>query len=708
MDEKEDEATRNAGVVRRFEDGENEKENKDADEEELPTKESAILRGGVTRRALDLLLVKIGIKGFYPLGIFFLLFYANAIAKMYIPLTTFVAWLPHHCCQVNGTLVEVINTDSAGSPPYHANWSYNDRKHHPDPPPKHPPRMHLSREHSPPKHQAVPVGESLPPVSQYRRHRQQHRRHRMNSAPKSLRMKDDQEVCVNLVHEYGWRYATKPSYSMAADLDLGCRNASHLVQISNALFMTGFGLGGLTHGLVADLRGRKSVLVYSSLLLPVMGAITAADEDENFYMGMRFLQGFFEGGVLLSSSTMICELFPSSMRALPHLTCQMSNVIGFFMLDLTAYLERRWRVLILILPLFFLGTIIFSCVIPESLEWLFMTGQVKRACEQLQKILNKKGIKSDVYNELFSTMAQSERELQIVDHRDSFPGNMSMNRFSEEEEEEEEERDLDKNNAASFETEEMALEATRQESQEGLERELLLRMASSSGPPAAPRNRWNLTTNVVVSALASITLINYFIYYGLVLATDEFSGDRYLNFFLFALADLGGVVIAMALISVAERRRIAFGTYVVIAVVAAVILVFDFLVVESDRPQFYDYFLLGSHLLIKINVLTAVSVMELSAVEMPPTAVRSIASGIFFAFKGLAGVTASFVSWLMRHDAYAETVFLVLVLAAIALLFALPEMKDATIPRNEEDLKYNLRQTKYKYRCIENWSQNKR
>ena len=52
----------------------------------------------------------------------------------------------------------------------------------------------------------------------------------------------------------------------------------------------------------------------------------------------------------------------------------------------------------------------------------------------------------------------------------------------------------------------------------------------------------------------------------------------------------------------------------------------------------------------------------------------------------------------MRHDAYAETVFLVLVLAAIALLFALPEMKDATIPRNEEDLKLNLRQTKYKYK----------
>ena len=49
--------------------------------EELPTKESAILRGGVPRRALDLLLIKIGVKGFYPLGVFILLFYGNSIGE---------------------------------------------------------------------------------------------------------------------------------------------------------------------------------------------------------------------------------------------------------------------------------------------------------------------------------------------------------------------------------------------------------------------------------------------------------------------------------------------------------------------------------------------------------------------------------------------------------------------------------------------------
>ena len=50
--------------------------------EELPTKKSAILRGGVSRRALDLLLIKIGFRGYYPLGVFVLLFYANAIGKL--------------------------------------------------------------------------------------------------------------------------------------------------------------------------------------------------------------------------------------------------------------------------------------------------------------------------------------------------------------------------------------------------------------------------------------------------------------------------------------------------------------------------------------------------------------------------------------------------------------------------------------------------
>jgi len=289
------------------EDAEGEEEEEEEEEEQaLPTKELAILRGGVPRRALDLLLIRIGVKGFYPLGVFLLLFYANSIAKMYIPLTTFAAWLPHHCCQVNGSLVEV-QTESDVSMHYRANWSYNDRKHHPDPPPK------LKK---------GPAGARLNDFSPYQHHRQQHRLHRQDNSGRAIRMKDDEKVCTNLVKEYGWRYATQKGYSLVADMDLGCRNATHLMHISNALFMAGFGIGGLIHGVIADYHGRKIVLVYSSLLLPVVGALSAAKEDENFYVGMRCLQGFFEGGVLLASSTMICELFPSSMRAIPHLMCQ--------------------------------------------------------------------------------------------------------------------------------------------------------------------------------------------------------------------------------------------------------------------------------------------------------------------------------------------------------------------------------------------------
>jgi len=346
----------------------------------------------------------------------------------------------------------------------------------------------------------------------------------------------------------------------------------------------------------------------------------------------------------------------------------MSNVIGFSLLDLTAYLERRWRILILILPVFFLGTISFVFLVPESLEWLFMTGQAKRACNQLQKIMYSYGMKSNVYNELFSSVAQSQRELRNTD-------------AEEEEAKEDEKREDEK------------------EDEEVEERELLLMMSKSS-IFSSKRRRWNYPTVVVVSAVAGLTLINYFIYYGLVLGTDEFSGDRYLNFFLFALADLGGVIIAMALISYVNRRRIIGGAYVVIAVMAAAVLCFVLLVGRGGSEVFYNNFLLGGHLLIKINILAAVAVVELSSVEMPPTAVRSIANGIFFACKGLAGVTASFVPWLLRNDAYAESVFLGLALLAIGLLFALPEMKGVAIPRDEDDLRNNFRKTKLKFPCL--------
>ena len=66
----------------------------------------------------------------------------------------------------------------------------------------------------------------------------------------------------------------------------------------------------------------------------------------------------------------------------------------------------------------------------------------------------------------------------------------------------------------------------------------------------------------------------------------------------------------------------------------------------------------------------------------------------------MAGVTASFVSFLLRVDSYAESVFFVLALLATALLFALPEMKNATIPRDAKDLRENYRNTDFKYACL--------
>jgi len=686
------------------------------DEEEIPTKKSAILRGGVSRRALDLLLMKIGYKGFYPLGVFILLFYANAIAKMYIPLTTFAAWLPHHCCKVNGTLVEVevmtINGPES-SFSYHENWSFNDRKHKPDPPPKT--RLALD----------VPTSSSSSSSSkdgftfrhQHHRHRQQRRHHhRLDDFEQSVRvrLKDDENVCSSLVQEYGWRYATQPSYSLVADLDLGCRNATHLAQISNALFMIGFGIGGPVHGVIADLYGRKTVLVYSTLFLPVVGGITAAWENEAYYITMRFVQGFFQGGVLLSSSTMICELFPSSMRAIPHLMCQMSNVVGFFTLDLTSYLERRWRVLLLILPVFFVGVIPFVCVIPESLEWLFMTGQLRRACRQLQQILDSRGLDVDVYEELFSSVAASHKESRVplsfpkaasYDSKATLKSTVGLSlnyNDGDIDDDDDDNRNNDDADVAAVEEEKQEeVDGRDSTDDESFEKELLLKMASTTMPPSKSSKRsWSLPTIVVVVAVACLTLINYFVYYGLVFSTDEFTGDRYLNFTLFALADLAGVVIAVAVINSVQRRVIICGCYGVIIVVAGAILIIDFVLDGSNDISYYDQIVLGGHLVIKIHNLAAVSVIELSSVEMPPTAIRSIASGIFFACKGLAGVTASFVSFLLRVDSHAETVFLVLASVAVALVFALPEMKNATIPRDANDLRENYRNTDFKYACL--------
>lgn len=377
-------------------------------------------------------------------------------------------------------------------------------------------------------------------------------------------------------------------------------------------------------------------------------------------------------------------------------------------------MERRWRYLVLYVPFFFVGVVFFVFLIPESIEWLLMTGQIKRACNQLQSILDSRHLEVDVYEELFSSIAASQMELEAnhVQGPDSrHVGslvNLSLNQsetsYDDIEEnlrkrqrdhngDEDNDDDDDDDDQGPKKREEVERKVEKAEharddnanseeiADDRLERELLLKMASSTNPTHSLRRRWSFTTIVVVVAVAALTFINYFVYYGLVLATDEFTGDRYLNFFYFALADLGGVAIAMTLINVIPRRLIMCGAYGVIIAVTGFVFIYNFTDWKEERRESYDHLVLGCTLVIKIEILAAVSVMELSSVEMPPTSIRSFSSGIFFACKGMAGVTASFVSFLLRVDSYAEAVFFVLALLATALLFALPEMKNAAIPK---------------------------
>ena len=78
-------------------------------------------------------------------------------------------------------------------------------------------------------------------------------------------------------------------------------------------------------------------------------------------------------------------------------------------------------------------------------------------------------------------------------------------------------------------------------------------------------------------------------YYGLVFSTDEFTGDRYLNFTLFALADLAGVLIAVAVINAVQRRLIICGCYGVIIAVAGAILIIDFVLDRSNDNSVSDF-----------------------------------------------------------------------------------------------------------------------
>ena len=206
----------------------------------------------------------------------------------------------------------------------------------------------------------------------------------LSSCPENLAAK-----CGTIEYAPGEEYA-----SAASEWDLVC-DQEWLGPLSMSIFMTGVMIGAVALGYMADKLGRKRTLSITFIAMVASNTVAAFAPSFRAYCVFRFMCGFFQSGVLLSTFVLMNELVGASKRGTIGVVHQLFFAAGIAFLSLLAYFTRHnWRNFTLSVTVIGLPFVYFVVwYLPESPRWLQSKGRYTKAVEVLKHITLKNGRK---------------------------------------------------------------------------------------------------------------------------------------------------------------------------------------------------------------------------------------------------------------------------------------------------------------------------
>ncbi|XP_036618575.1 solute carrier family 22 member 20-like [Trichosurus vulpecula] len=203
----------------------------------------------------------------------------------------------------------------------------------------------------------------------------------------------DTEDCLD-----GWVYDKSVfSSSIVIEWDLVCERKS-LPSIAQAIYVGGQQAGSVVFGILSDRFGRRTVLLWSSLMAMIAGACAAFVPTFAGYVLFRFLTGAGLIGIILTRNCLTLEWTPPEKRILVTTCNAYAFPLGAILLSGWAYLVREWRWLqfstsvsfgiSLLLALYVDRTAnaLSSQALPESARWLITHNNLQAAVKTLQKV----------------------------------------------------------------------------------------------------------------------------------------------------------------------------------------------------------------------------------------------------------------------------------------------------------------------------------
>ncbi|OXB69887.1 UNVERIFIED_CONTAM: hypothetical protein H355_003392, partial [Colinus virginianus] len=215
----------------------------------------------------------------------------------------------------------------------------------------------------------------------------------------------------------GWVY-DYPGTSIVTEFNLVCEDSWKLDLFQSSV-NTGFFIGSMIIGYIADRFGRKLCLLITVLINSVSGVLVAFSPSYTWTVIFRLIQGLVsKGGWLIGYvlsygtlqflslgrtprvSSRAAEFVGLSFRRTVGIIYQLAFTVGLLILTAVAYMLPHWRWLQLAvtLPNFFF--LLYHWCLPESPRWLITQKQNDKAMEVIKRIAkgNKKQLPPSFQN----------------------------------------------------------------------------------------------------------------------------------------------------------------------------------------------------------------------------------------------------------------------------------------------------------------------
>ncbi|XP_021349842.1 solute carrier family 22 member 6-A-like, partial [Mizuhopecten yessoensis] len=314
----------------------------------------------------------------------------------------------------------------------------------------------------------------------------------------------------------GYNYGLEKDRTFVTEYDLVCDGAE-LAELSQTLLMVGQMVGAAILPQCSDRFGRKPILVSSHIGLLVAGLGCCFIPTFTGFAIMRFLIGAFQQGLAMTRPAMMLELFPKEVRYLTEVAALFAWTTSAVVMTPIVYFLRdlSWRYLYLVLTLTSAYSVLGYWIYDESVRWLLTNGKTAKAMTILKKAARMNNV-------------DEEKIMMIVDWASAVKLNT------------EEKVDI------------------------GVESEMKTETIFRNDDRYTSRNvlpKYTIITLFKRRRIAMITLIMIFAwtvdsltFYGLILSSASLPVDRYLSFFLLAVAEYPVVVFEYTLMNRLGRK----------------------------------------------------------------------------------------------------------------------------------------------------------